>query len=305
VGVSLAACGDDTPAESMGDSGSSTGPAATGSDTVSPTTADPTDTSAGSSGASSGDTTAGPTSGTDSTGPGTDSSGGTDSTGEAGRCGNDVVEGGETCDGIDLSGADCESEGFDDGTLACARDCTFDTSGCVTFMCGNDMLEGTEVCDGAALGGETCESQGEGGGTLACLGDCSGFDPAGCWNCGDGTANPGEDCDGLDLGGETCTSQGVGMGILACNGDCTFDFTGCDGVAPGECNEMLGVPCAVGQFCDYPDAMCGAGANGTCLPAPGICPLIFDPQCGCDGVTHSNECIANGAGTDVDYAGPC
>ena len=74
---------------------------------------------------------------------------------------------------------------------------------------------------------------------------------------------------------------------------------------PGECNEVMGVACGAGQFCDYPDDLCGTGANGTCMVSPMFCPLIFDPHCGCDGITHGNDCEANAFGTDIDYPGAC
>ncbi len=46
-------------------------------------------------------------------------------------CGDDVAEGFEVCDGIDLQGETCVSQGFSGGELACLPDCTgFDTSGC-------------------------------------------------------------------------------------------------------------------------------------------------------------------------------
>lgn len=76
-------------------------------------------------------------------------------------------------------------------------------------------------------------------------------------------------------------------------------------VGPGECNETLGAPCGFGMYCDYPDDMCGEGLNGTCMPSSDFCPAIFDPHCGCDGVTHGNVCEAGGAGTDVAHPGPC
>ncbi len=47
------------------------------------------------------------------------------------ECGNGVVEGDEECDGDDLDREACEDVGvFDGGDLACADDCTFDTSAC-------------------------------------------------------------------------------------------------------------------------------------------------------------------------------
>ncbi len=52
--------------------------------------------------------------------------------GEPPVCGNGVREPGEECDGADLGGRTCQTQGFDGGTLACNPDCTLDTSGCCT-----------------------------------------------------------------------------------------------------------------------------------------------------------------------------
>ena len=45
-------------------------------------------------------------------------------------CGNNLAQAPEDCDGVDLGGGTCATEGFDYGTLACTGACTFDTSGC-------------------------------------------------------------------------------------------------------------------------------------------------------------------------------
>jgi len=45
-------------------------------------------------------------------------------------CGNASVEGAEQCEGSQLGGATCVTQGFLGGTLSCASDCTLDTSGC-------------------------------------------------------------------------------------------------------------------------------------------------------------------------------
>ncbi len=45
-------------------------------------------------------------------------------------CGNNVKEGTEECDGTDLAGQTCKSEGFESGTLSC-NNCKFDTSKCI------------------------------------------------------------------------------------------------------------------------------------------------------------------------------
>ncbi len=57
-------------------------------------------------------------------------------------CGNDVLEApDEVCDGSDLGGATCVSQGFSGGTLACSPTCAaFDTSGC--FTCTNGPTSG-------------------------------------------------------------------------------------------------------------------------------------------------------------------
>ncbi|MBU0636388.1 hypothetical protein KKE06_05165, partial [Candidatus Micrarchaeota archaeon] len=91
-------------------------------------------------------------------------------------CGNNTKEGLEECDGTDLDSQTCATQGFDEGTLVCAGDCTFDTSGCSGFVCGNDTIEGSEVCDGTDLDSQTCVLQGFESGTLACQVDCTAFD---------------------------------------------------------------------------------------------------------------------------------
>jgi len=56
-------------------------------------------------------------------------------------CGNNTIEPGETCDGADLDGEDCISQGFGGGVLACAADClSFDTSGCVGAAAGREEI---------------------------------------------------------------------------------------------------------------------------------------------------------------------
>jgi parallel beta-helix repeat protein len=49
-------------------------------------------------------------------------------------CGNDIREGTEACDGTDLAGETCISQGFDAGTLSCTA-CSFDTTQCYDLTC--------------------------------------------------------------------------------------------------------------------------------------------------------------------------
>jgi len=45
-------------------------------------------------------------------------------------CGDGQQNGGELCDGNDLGGATCATQGFDLGVLGCNANCTFDVGGC-------------------------------------------------------------------------------------------------------------------------------------------------------------------------------
>lgn len=162
------------------------------------------------------------------------------------NCGNGQVEAAEQCDGNNLDGESCVSQGFTSGVLACTAQCTFNVSGCdsVSPACGNAILETGEQCDRGQLGGATCLSLGYMGGQLGCSEGCN-YDTSNCVGevpvCGDGVRDASEDCDIFDLGGESCADQGFDGGTLQCSASCTFDLSQCvfqdcgDGVlGPGE-----------------------------------------------------------------------
>jgi hypothetical protein len=78
----------------------------------------------------------------------------------------------------------------------------------------------------------------------------------------------------------------------------------------GEFIELtLTAPCTVNadcgplEFCSKAQGDCGGA--GVCSLLPEICPSIFDPVCGCDNVTYSNECVAAGSGQNVAFLGEC
>ena len=212
------------------------------------------------------------------------------STGPSSECGDDQIEGDEQCDGAELGGEDCISQGFGEGRLSCADDCTFDTDGCVTFRCGNDQIEGMEACDGAELGGEDCISQGFDMGELACDDDCQSFDASGCiaFSCGNELIEGVEVCDGANLGGEDCISQGLVGGTLACLPGCAnFDISGCitcgnDSIEPGEVCDGI----------DFGGASCvSEGLGGGTVTCAADCGSIGTAGCG----TISNCCMDNGS----------
>ncbi|MCA9709360.1 MAG: hypothetical protein KDK70_26195 [Myxococcales bacterium] len=230
LALGTTACpGDDSPS-STGDDSSTGDPTTTTMNPVTLTltvtdTEDPTITTTGVD--STGTTTDDPTG--DTTASTTD-----EPTTAGPTCGDDVAEGGEECDGTDLGGEDCMSQGFDDGDLGCAADCTFDTSGCTaTPICGNDMIDGRDVCDGADLGGEDCASQGFDGGTLGCQADCMGYDTSMCTVA-------------------TCEDENVGMSLGAVSmGDTTGaddDFTPSCGGTDGPDHVVLFTAPAAGIF---------------------------------------------------------
>jgi len=109
-------------------------------------------------------------------------------------CGDGAREDPELCDGSDLGGETCTSQGFDGGVLACNGTCDgFDTSTC--SLCGNTVCE---LFGG--VGGEDC---------LSCSVDCNGAqsgNPQNRFCCGNaGGENPVDCTDSRCTGGgNTC-----------------------------------------------------------------------------------------------------
>jgi cysteine-rich repeat protein len=120
-------------------------------------------------------------------------------------CGNDVVEGGESCDDGNTSAGDGCSD-------VCAEEngwtCVGSPSVCST-TCGDDVTAGSEQCDdGNASAGDGCSSTctEEPGFTCAgspsvCTTICGDGVPAGAEECDDGGSIPGDGCSA------TCTVE--------------------------------------------------------------------------------------------------
>ncbi len=67
-------------------------------------------------------------------------------------CGDGNVDPGEQCDGGNLAGATCVSQGFVGGSLGCTEECTYDTSSCVPQGGGGGGFECVEEDIGSAVG---------------------------------------------------------------------------------------------------------------------------------------------------------
>lgn len=152
-GVSVSGSSSGTSTGSADSTGVTSGVPTTGADTsggMTTTTVDPPTTTTSTSETSTGADT---TTGDSTTTPETTES----SSGAPVLCGNAAIDDGEACDGDELGGATCESEGFSGGELGCLGDCSFDTQGCT--LCGNGVLEPGEGCDdGDTAPGDGCDA---------------------------------------------------------------------------------------------------------------------------------------------------
>ncbi len=68
------------------------------------------------------------------------------------ECGNGVFEDGETCDGDELGGRSCETEGHSYGTLSCNDECELDATECVDDPCWNYPCEPYGTASGQTIG---------------------------------------------------------------------------------------------------------------------------------------------------------
>jgi hypothetical protein len=73
------------------------------------------------------------------------------------------------------------------------------------------------------------------------------------------------------------------------------------------CGVRGAAECGEGEYCRFErSASCGAADHpGVCSARPEACDAVFEPVCGCDGVTYANECDAASAGASVASAGEC
>jgi len=66
--------------------------------------------------------------------------------------------------------------------------------------------------------------------------------------------------------------------------------------------------CGTDDMCKIATGNCmlmSASQEGVCITPPEMCTYDFNPVCGCDGVSYSNECDALGSGVNVMNVGCC
>jgi hypothetical protein len=165
-----------------------------------------------------------------------------------GGCGNNRAEGAEVglavaeeCDGTDVRGLNCNTAGFELGTVTCNNDCSaLDIGDCYDPSCGDEVIEGHEQCEPGLPLATTCVGRGFNEGDLACHGTGAGddacmYDESDCvaWICGNDVVEGLEQCDGTDLGdADDCTYLGYDEGELTCiaaeeENECRWDDSAC------------------------------------------------------------------------------
>ncbi len=76
---------------------------------------------------------------------------------------------------------------------------------------------------------------------------------------------------------------------------------------PPRCGGIAGFECpSASQVCIFEPGTCDIADNmGACVEPPFMCAPVWEPVCGCDGETYTNECGAARAGVSIDYSGAC
>lgn len=154
----------------------------------------------------------------------------------------------------------------------------------------------------------------------SCLAPCGGIAGIVCEDPSQFCKFPIGTCGDGDITGECSPRSGicpaVWLPVCGCNGvtygnECEAAAAGVSIAHPGECVRVCGglgpaPPCEPNEFCQFPVGACGdVTTQGVCVAIPNACPEIFDPVCGCDGMTYSNACEAVRAQVSIAHPGEC
>lgn len=63
--------------------------------------------------------------------------------------------------------------------------------------------------------------------------------------------------------------------------------------------------CGYSEKCVYNAGTCGGTGSCVDMSHPRLCTAVFDPVCGCDGISYSNACSAANAGASIARKGLC
>ena len=111
---------------------------------------------------------------------------------------------------------------------------------------------------------------------------------------------------GLDAGGSDFPRMDI---VVSVNGMQCFDTVLHVIAQPADskqCGGIAGIPCeGLEEFCKLSEGHCCCDFFGVCTPIPDVCPDVWMPVCGCNGITYGNECEADAAAVSIDYRGIC
>ncbi len=207
------------------------------------------------------------------------------------KCGNNILETGEVCDGTDVGGKTCNDFiAGSQGTVSCQTDClAYNATQCKLETCGNKSIDAGEDCDDTAFapGKDKCPDGYTG--TPVCDVNCtiSGCTPI-AKDCDDGASKCENNAVSQCAGGKWVEIQKCEYG---CNGNV------CNTEAPAGCNNNkldAGEDCDGTLFADGKDK-CPDGYTGTpvcnenCV-VTGCTPTQEEkPKCGDGEVNQESE----------------